>query len=116
VWLDALKAAQSLADDELPQPPAVEGPPPPHRWAERDPVAAVRLARCREVVIRLATTHAVPPENLVAPDSVRRLAWTPPDTIDPDAVREALTASGARAWQVGLLAEELATALKDPAT
>ena len=46
-----------------------------------------RLARCREVVTRLAAAeHQLPPENLVAPDSVRRLAWTPPEPLDADTV------------------------------
>ncbi|MBX6724252.1 MAG: ribonuclease D, partial [Dactylosporangium sp.] len=89
-------------------------PPPPHRWAERDPVAAARLARCREVVTRLATHHRLPPENLIAPDTVRRLAWTPPDPISPTSVDEALTAAGARRWQRALLAAPLAEALAPP--
>jgi ribonuclease D len=111
VWLDALAEARTLRDAELPQVGPSDGPPPPHRWAERDPVAAARLARCREVVTRLAAEHNLPPENLIAPDAIRRLAWTPPDPADPDAVGEALTGYGARGWQVRLLAAELAAAL-----
>ncbi len=39
--------------DELPAPVAAgDGPPPPNRWAERDPVAARRLARARAAVDR----------------------------------------------------------------
>src|SRR6185369_5094487 len=38
VWLDALDEARALPDDALPVNQPVEGPPPPHRWAERDPV------------------------------------------------------------------------------
>lgn len=115
VWLDALAEARALPDDELPVSPPVEGPPPAHRWAERDPEAAARLARCREVVIRLAGEHRLPPENLIAPDSVRRLAWAPPEEINPATVAETLRGYGARNWQLGLIAEELATALGDPA-
>jgi ribonuclease D len=114
VWLDALAEARGLADRDLPQPPAADGPPPPHRWAERDPVAAARLTRCREVVTRLATEHDLPPENLVAPDAIRRLAWTPPHQLNAGTVSAALAAAGARPWQVGLLAAELTTALVDP--
>jgi ribonuclease D len=114
VWLDALEEARALTDRDLPQPPPADGPPPPHRWAERDPVAAARLARCREVVTRLAGAHNLPPENLVAPDSIRRLAWTPPEEISALAVTAALSANGARHWQSALLADELATALVDP--
>jgi ribonuclease D len=114
IWLDALEAARALEDAELPQPPPADGPPPPHRWAERDPVAAARLARCRAVVTGLAGEHNLPPENLIAPDSVRRLAWSPPEPADAESVAAALIATGARPWQAGLLASELAAALPDP--
>ncbi len=119
-WLDALDNARELPVEELPVTPPSEGPPPPHRWAERDPAAAARLARCREVVNRLATTHAVPPENLLAPDAVRRLAWSPPDPAqvparDAAAVAAALKEYGARPWQIELTATELTEALPPPA-
>jgi ribonuclease D len=114
IWLDALDTARRLADTDLPQPPPADGPPPPHRWAERDPAAAARLARCREVVTRLAAEHNLPPENLVAPDAVRRLAWAPPEIVDESTVADALAATGVRAWQTGLLAAELAAVLPEP--
>jgi ribonuclease D len=95
-------------------PPTPEGPPPPHRWSERDPVAAARLARCREVVTRIAAEHHLPPENLIAPDSVRRLAWTPPEQLSTQSVAAALAGTGARQWQVGLIVDELTAALADP--
>ena len=114
VWLAAIAEVRQLSDRELPQPPVADGPPPPHRWAERDPLAAARLVRCRAVVTRIAEAHSLPPENLVAPDSIRRLAWTPPERLDPQTVDEALAGTGVRAWQRGLLAAELAAALADP--
>ncbi|NBE82120.1 ribonuclease D [Micromonospora rubida] len=113
-WLAALDDARQLPEDALPVTPAVEGPPPPHRWAERDPVAAGRLARCREVVVRIAGAHTLPPENLITPDSVRRLAWTPPDEVTEDAVAETLRGFGAREWQIALLANDLTAALAPP--
>ncbi|GAA2708305.1 ribonuclease D [Micromonospora olivasterospora] len=115
-WLAALDDARQLPDDALPVAPVVEGPPPPHRWAERDPVAAGRLARCREVVIRIAGAHTLPPENLIAPDSIRRLAWTPPDEVTEDTVAETLRGHGAREWQLTLLVPDLTPALGEPAT
>ncbi|HYN94537.1 MAG TPA: HRDC domain-containing protein, partial [Pilimelia sp.] len=114
VWLDALNEARALPDEALPVAVAVDGPPPPHRWAERDPAAAARLARCREVVTGTATAHNLPPENLISPDSVRRLAWTPPDEITADTVADALRGYGARSWQINLIGANLATALTPP--
>jgi ribonuclease D len=111
-WLDALARARALSDAELPANPASDGPPPPHRWAERDPAAAARLARCRALIAGLASDHNLPPENLVTPDSVRRLAWTPPEPLDEDVVREVLAGYGARRWQIELTASGLAEALR----
>ncbi|MET7469613.1 ribonuclease D [Micromonospora sp. NPDC005686] len=113
-WLAALDDARQLPDDALPVSPAVEGPPPPHRWAERDPVAAGRLARAREVVVGTAGAHRLPAENLIAPDSVRRLAWQPPAEISDETVAEALRGYGAREWQIGLLLPALTEALRSP--
>ena len=114
-WWGALQRAAALADDELPQPvPAGDGPPPTNRWAERDPVAAKRLARVRAAVSALADEHDIPAENLIPPDAVRRLAWTPPAELTVEAVRRSLADNGARSWQVALVAAPIATALPDP--
>ena len=65
------------------------------------------------MVTALAAEHALPVENLVPPDAVRRLCWTPPEPLDAQSVRGALEARGARPWQVELTASALATALDD---
>ncbi|MCY1140221.1 ribonuclease D [Actinoplanes sp. Pm04-4] len=114
VWLDALDEARSLPDDALPVNQPVEGPPPPHRWAERDPVAAARLTRCRAVVVATAEANNLPPENLISPDFVRRLAWSPPDEVTPQTVGDTLRGFGARNWQINLLADQLADSLPEP--
>ena len=78
-WFAGLRSAVALPEDELPQPlPAGDGPPPTNRWAERDPVAARRLARVRAAVTLLAERYGMPAENLLLPDAVRRVAWIPP--------------------------------------
>lgn len=110
-WLRALAEVRELPDEALPTTPSYDGPPPAHRWAERDPAAAERLARCRAVVTELAAAYGLPPENLVTPDHVRRLAWDPPEHATAEAVQEHLTRLGARQWQTELLAAPLAEAL-----
>jgi ribonuclease D len=114
-WFGALQAARALPEDELPLPvPVGDGPPQANRWAERDPVAARRLARLRAVVTGLAEELGLPQENLVQPEAVRRLAWTPPEPTDEATVAAALRANGAREWQVLRVAGPLAEVLPDP--
>jgi ribonuclease D len=111
-WFDAIERGLALADAELPTTGLhTDGPPPPRAWADKNPEAAGRLARSREVVTALAEQHDLPTENLISPQLVRNLAWEPPADISAETVREALSAQGARAWQTGLIAEPLAAAL-----
>ena len=112
-WLDALARAAALPDDALPPLTLTsDGPPPPRAWAERDPDAAARLATARESITALSSSLEVPPENLMTPDVVRRVLWTPPDPADLGAV---LAAYGARPWQVELVGPLLRQALSETA-
>jgi ribonuclease D len=115
-WLAAIRRAAGLTDAELPEPVGggQNGPPPPHRWSERDPVAAARLAAARQAITTLAEANTLPAENLLSPDIVRRLAWEPPVPLDEPTLTAAMTALGARPWQVALTAAPLAAALVEP--
>lgn len=107
----ALSSIYRLTDSELPrQAAAGDGPPPPNRWPDRDPVAAARLAAARAGLAELAERHNIPVENLLTPDVVRRLAWSPPAT-DLAGVTAYLATAGARPWQIELTASVLTAAL-----
>ncbi|MEV6201015.1 ribonuclease D [Streptomyces sp. NPDC051771] len=111
-WQAAIDRARALPESELPQPgqqPA--GPPPPRAWADKDPAAAARLSAARAGVTALAEELHLPQENLITPDTVRRVCWEPPSHGDRDAVAAALAAYGARRWQVGLVTPLLVEAL-----
>ena len=112
-WQRAVQRVRRQAEAELPGPalPPPDGPPPTHRWQERDPVAARRLAAVRTVVAALADEHTLPAENLLPPDVVRRLAWQPPDPPGVAEVAANLASHGARPWQVGLTALPISRAL-----
>jgi ribonuclease D len=115
-WLGAIARARNSSDSELPEPAggaAPNGPPPAHRWAERDPVAAARLTAARAAVTDLAEQNRLPTENLLAPDALRRLSWDPPRPLDEPTVGQALAGYGARPWQVGLTAGPVAQALSE---
>jgi ribonuclease D len=111
-WMAAVRRAQSMAEADLPEVtgPAAAGPPPAHRWPERDPAAAARLQSAREAVNAIAAERGLPVENLLAPDSVRRLSWEPPDPATPESIARVLAGYGARPWQAGLTSEALAQA------
>ena len=112
VMWPAIQAALTESDDALPAPSLPgDGPPPASRWPDRDPVAAGRLARARAEITAIATEHGLPVENLLSPELVRRVAWTPPEPPTPDAVADALREGGARPWQVDLTAAAIAQAL-----
>ena len=126
-WVTALREARALPEEELPPVNArYDGPPPPRVWADRDPVAFVRLTLARAELKELAERLDLPLENLITPDYVRRLLWEPPnDTDDISApgdtagtgdlaalVGARLAELGARPWQIELTREVLARAIR----
>jgi ribonuclease D len=116
-WIEALRRARGLAEEELPPIAArYDGPPPPRAWAERDPVAAARLAKARVGMKALADQHHLPVENLLTPDYVRRLMWEPPpaDGDLDERVSARLAALGARPWQIELTRAVLLDAIRSP--
>ncbi|KQS63625.1 ribonuclease D [Modestobacter sp. Leaf380] len=110
-WFGALKAGRALPEDQLPlHSKPGDGPPPVNRWADRDPVAAKRLQAARAGLAALGEQWSVPVENLLSPDLVRRLVWSPPADATPDVVAGVLREGGAREWQIGLTRDLLADA------
>ncbi|MGW0858948.1 ribonuclease D [Streptomyces sp. NPDC002690] len=111
-WQAAVDRAKALPESELPQPgQQLTGPPPPRAWADKDPAAADRLTAARGAVSDLAERLHLPPENLITPDTVRRVCWEPPKSVTPGAVEDLLAGYGARRWQIGLVAPLLLDAL-----
>ncbi|OIQ65831.1 hypothetical protein GALL_526060 [mine drainage metagenome] len=116
LWQQAIDRALALPEAQLPsiRGPRSDAPPPPRAWADRDPAAAARLAAARAVIAELSDDHHVPAENLLQPDLLRRLCWTPPQAWDAQSITAALLAGGARPWQAELVGPALAAAEVTP--
>jgi ribonuclease D len=114
VWLDALARARTTEDLPTVSEPQA-GPPPASRWARRKPEAAERLEAARTGLTELSQRFSVPSENLLTPDTVRRLCWDWQAAEDQDdtagAVDAFLAELGARRWQRELTVPVLTAAL-----
>jgi ribonuclease D len=108
-WYAAVAQALALDPAELPlSSPSSDGPPPVARWGDRDPAAAARLAAARAALAETAQQWSIPVENLLQPELLRRLCWSPPADGD---IAGTLRAGGARDWQIELLLPGLDAAL-----
>lgn len=111
-WLDALDRVSDLPRAELPPVKVqTDALPATRTWAGRFPEAAARWDAVRPAVVSLAEELALPAENLIAPETVRRLAWEPPADVSPAGVAAFLADADARPWQAGLVAPIVAPLL-----
>ncbi len=110
-WLDAVRRARALPEDSLP--PLTlrsEGPPPQRAWPDRDPVAAERLSATRAALAGFAEEHRIPVENVMSPEPLRRVIWSPPADRSAAGFADALAVLGARPWQTEVVAPMIAAA------
>jgi len=84
--------------------------PPPRVWSDRNPEADRRLKAARAAMAVVSERLNIPVENLLTPEVLRRLAWTPPRPLDLDAVRRELEELGARPWQVDAISQVIVDA------
>ena len=52
----------------------------------------------------------MPTENLLTPELLRRVAWSPPEPVTAEGVGQALADLGARPWQIAETAQMIADA------
>lgn len=106
-WWSAIERALAIPEDELPEhSKKSDGPPPPKVWIVRNPLAHARLSHARAGLKAISEEWSIPIENLLTPDTLRRLCWEAPKNVAPW-----LLARGTRKWQVSLLEGVLREAL-----
>jgi ribonuclease D len=102
-WLAALERGRTMPESDLPALTVrSDGPPPARAWADRDPVASARLVQARAALGEFAAAHSIPVENLLSPDYLRRMLWTPPHDPTLESICAALRKLGARQWQIDI--------------
>lgn len=98
--------------------PALRGPstslPPPRAWADKAPEANRRYLIAKDLIQRVSESLSTPAENVLTPEHLRRVCWSPDDAHSPSATDRQLQLLGARRWQrdiaVPLLIEAFAEA------
>lgn len=112
-WLRCLQQARTT-EDLPPMHIPSSAPPPARTWPDKDEAAARRLNTAKPRIARRAEELDLPIENLLTPDTLRRIAWRPPARIDPETITAALEDLGARPWQVEQTAPIITVAFLDP--
>ncbi|MFT4260156.1 ribonuclease D [Microbacterium sp.] len=107
-WWQAIvdgRASDDLPRERVPS----DALPPPRAWADRNPEADARLKAARPVVEAVAEELGMPTENLLTPEHLRRVAWEPRG-LSAEEIGDALSALGARRWQIAHTAQKIADA------
>jgi ribonuclease D len=111
-WWAAVEAGRSTED--LPAlRVATEAIPPPRVWSDRNPEADKRLKGARAAITVVSSVVTIPVENLLTPESLRRLAWAPPQPLEIESIRSGLAGLGARPWQIDAIAQVILDAFVD---
>jgi ribonuclease D len=97
-WFAAVERGAQTTELPSVRPPG-ESIPAPRLWADKNANADRRLKRVRPAIADVAAELNLPVENLLTPDTLRRVAWAPPQPLTAESLDDALTSLGARPWQ-----------------
>jgi len=109
-WFDIYRAALLTPLEEQPElrTPST-GLPPIKIWSTRNAPGYARVTHARAAMAQLAAHYEMPTENLISPELVRRVSWTPP--LDLAELGSELARLGARSWQIEVVTPLLAAAM-----
>ena len=111
-WWAAIEAGKASTDLPSLRVPT-DTVPPARVWSDKNPEADRRLKAARTAITALSEQMAIPVENLLTPESLRRVAWKPPVDLSVESVAAALAEVGARAWQIDATAHIIYSAFVD---
>ena len=112
-WVQAVRQALQISEENLPATKVqTSNPPAPRLWQERNPSAFAQLEQVRTQIAAISEKINIPVENLMSPDSIRRILWTPPHSEVELKLR--FQELGVRNWQQELVGPILIKALFEP--
>ncbi|MCJ1707379.1 HRDC domain-containing protein [Microbacterium sp. VKM Ac-2923] len=106
-WWNAIVAGRETTELPADRVPS-DTLPPPRAWVDRNPEADLRLKSARPAVEARAEDLRMPTENLLTPETLRRVAWAPPAEVTADSIAASLAGLGARPWQIDETAQVIA--------
>ena len=107
-WISTITDAISLPEEQWPKARSdVDSLPPLKIWRERYPEKYAPLTHAKARLTEKSAELAIPLENMITPEYVRRVCWMSPK----GAVAQALATLGARTWQIEITAPILEAAL-----
>jgi len=122
-WWEAIQSALKSTDLPALKPEKTDALPNHRNWINKFPEADRRLKYAKASLVELSEKKLVPLENLLTPELLRQVSFSPPENLTVQGLSEKLKHLGARQWQVeltaGLILEAFnlaETAPADPST
>ena len=115
-WSAAIVRALSIDESDLPpmRSSTSDVLPPVRLWRERAPLAHAHLTHARHNLNEVALLRRIPLENLISPESVRRIAWqSERHTFTEDSLADRMKELGVRPWQIELTLAPIFAALQE---
>jgi ribonuclease D len=117
-WWDAIQSAHKATDLPSLKPEKTDALPNHRNWINKFPEADRRLKLAKAALIELSEKNLVPLENLLTPEILRQVSFTPPEELNRETIAHKLQQLGARSWQTqltsGAITEAFSLAEKAP--
>ncbi len=105
LWWETVQSALKATDLPSLKPEKTEAIPNHRNWITKFPEADRRLKHAKASLQKLSEEKLVPLENLLTPEILRQVSFTPPENLSRITLAERLHELGARNWQVELTAQ-----------
>jgi ribonuclease D len=100
LWWDAVQAANKATELPALRPERTDAIPNHRNWITKFPEADRRLKFSKAALIEISEKNLVPLENLLTPEILRQVSFSPPEPLSQELLASKLAELGARNWQV----------------